>query len=228
MYNLTMTIEELNKHIELIAHPQKKILEIFQNVYKPFEELSEILGHQVYVDPTTFETLVSIFPTEKSRKISIEEIKANPDLCFIYTNHVKLPQYKDSCIVVDKQTAFLISKLDMSYRHRFYSGITKRPFDKYNSVLTIEEYKIKITKGTDIFRLCVMLFGSKQYITKVWTWDDIVNKVIDREKAMNSEDAFESKVKRLNKRLSVTGYTKIIIFDEKGVRVNPEFYFLFK
>lgn len=229
MYNLTMTIEKLNKHIELISLPHKKILEVFQNVYKPFEELSEILGHQVYVDPTTFETLVSVFPIAKSRKVSIEEITANPDIYFIYTNHVKLPRYRDSYIIVDKQTAFLINKLDMTFRQKFYLGIKKVPFNKNTSVLTVEDYHFEIDKDSDTYNLCLMLFGSKQYINRIWKWNDILDKVMGHSDERNDDvNAFRLKVYRLNLRLYKTGYKNIILYKNKTVRVNPDYIFLFK
>lgn len=212
-----------------ISEPYNRLQKIIQETLKPFEELSELLKYHIYVDPVTFKALTDIFETQKIVPISKVKIDKKFPSYYIYTNGVKAPEYEGQEIIVNEESALLISNLDRAYRHKFYANISKVPFNKHSSILSIEEHHFKITKDSDIFNLCLMLFGSKQYIMKIWKWKDIKDRVLGYAAEQEDEEgAFKLKVYRLNLRLDKTGYKNMILYKNKTVRVNPQYYFLFK
>jgi hypothetical protein len=130
---------------------------------------------------------------------------------------------------VDKDVAVVIGKLDMAYRHKKYGDISKEPFNKNVPSLEIDDHTFKLQKNGDTYKLCRMLFGSKQYIKKTWQWKDIDKRVIDHAKdTKDVVNAFKLKIYRLNEKIEQkAGYREFILFRDKTVRVNPQYLFLF-
>ncbi len=199
--------------------------ETIKKAYAPIEKIFEQLRYMIYVDPDTFNTLSGLY-----QSVQIDSSIKYPDKYIIYTNAVKTPQYDGQQFIVTKEIALVIAKLDYQYRHKIYGKVNKVPFNKHSSVLEIDGTSFQIKKDLETFNLCLMLFGSKQYIEKIWKWEDIKTKVLDHGKeVIDDENAFKLKVYRLNKRIeNKIGFIDIILYKNKTVRVNPQYIYFFK
>lgn len=218
-----------------ISEVKKKIKKM-QNADPLYEKKRQILSGIVsryrkfiYVDPNTFKGLVN----HKQNKLvdhSYAEKKAeSSDSYFIYTNHVKAPKFADKFIEFDENTAMMIKHLEWVFLDKLFAGITEAPYDKRTGKLKIEEAEFKFNTDKEPAKICNLLFGSAQYIKRKRQWAEILKKILDHGKDGDNENAMKLKVFRINERVrKKMGYPNLIIFENKTLSVNPDYYYLFK
>lgn len=186
-------------------------------------------GKLVYVDPLTFRGLVR---NKKNKIVDYDYVEAQLDKSnsrFIYTNHVKAPNFDGQYIEFDKDVAMQIKHVEWSFLDKLFAGITEAPYDKKLGRLKIEEAEFKFDKDQEPARICNLLFGSIQYVNKKRTWKEVKEKVLDHGGDRDEENAFKLKVYRINKRIDKKlGYPELIKFENKTLFVNPDYYYLFK
>lgn len=183
----------------------------------------------IYVDPLTFEGLSAnkknIILDQDYVKRKLEDTKK----CFIYTNHVKAPHFEGQYIELDKEIAIQIKNVEWSFLHKLFEGINQAPYDKRSGMLRIEEVEFKFNFDKEPGRICHLLLGSAQYIKKKRQWVEIYEKVLDRNKNRNPENAMKLKIYRINERIrKKLGYPDLIKYENKTLFVNPDYYYLFK
>lgn len=186
-------------------------------------------GKLVYVDPLTFRGLVG----NKKNKIVdhdyVEKQLDKSDACFVYTNHVKAPHFDGQYIEFDREIAMQIKHVEWSFLDKLFTGNTEAPYNKKLGKLYIEEAEFKFNKDKEPARICNLLFGSAQYVKKVRQWDEILEKVLDRNRDRDHVNSIKMKVYRINERIDEElGYPEMIKFENKTLFVNPDYYYLFK
>lgn len=183
----------------------------------------------VYVDPNTFQGLVN---NKDNEIVDLEYVESQLESSisyFIYTNHVKAPHFEGQYIEVEEKTSKLIKYLEWAFLDKLFAGITEAPYNKGTGKLKIEEAEFKFNTDKEPAKICNLLFGSAQYIKKKRQWAEILKKILDHSKDGDKENVMKLKVFRINERIKEKlGYPNLIIFENKTLFVNPDYYYLFK
>lgn len=208
-------LEILDKQFKQKAKVIKKIMSRYKNL--------------IYVDPLTFRGLVG---NKKNKIVDHDYVETQldkPDACFVYTNYVKAPHFDGQYIEFDKEISMQIKHVEWSFLDKLFAGISEAPYDKKLGRLTIEEAEFYFDTDQEPARISNLLFGSTQYVKKVRTWKEIQDKILDHGGDRDPVNSMKNKVIRMNKRFyKVLGYPDIIIFKNKTLFVNPDYYYLFK
>lgn len=200
----------------------KQRLEIIREIMSKYKNL-------VYVDPITFKGLVDNKNIKVVNFDYVENKLGRSDLRFIHTNHVKAPHFDGQYIEVDEKTSKLIKHLEWAFLDKLFAGITEAPYNKRTGKLKIEEAEFEFDIDQEPAKICNLLFGSAQYIKRKRDWNEIEEKILDRSKDRDKENAMKMKVFRINERISKKlGYPDLIIFENKTLYVNPDYYYIFK
>lgn len=222
----------LNKQFDLIR----------DELNKTQVDFSKVFEKSVYVQPELFKKLeagVLKNIQDKLYKIKdgdeeyeIADIKGqgiNADY-YILSHHDENSTTGQIQFRTSREIALLVREMTGMDREKLYK-IDKAAFNSRFSELNIGGSILPIIAYSDVYRLCRMLFGSPQYITKKWNWQDIEDRkvIADILALKNPERALYQKVARLNNRIHglKPEIKNLILYKNKSVFVNPKYYYLF-
>lgn len=238
----------------IVTSINSSIKEVYDSILEPYELLKEELRKSIYIHPELYKEIEECLLAEPEDEVfkvqdgthefELSDLKTKKDgrEYFVLTHKCEHKTNGSIQYAVTKRVALWVSKYsDQDFSHQIEIDSRNRIikakgilFDDHKRTLFIEEYPIPLLKSKVTFLICKMLFSSKSSMKKLWYWEDIEEKVLDRENhLLDPVNAFNSAVSKFNKRvfdLTSNKYSEIIKFSysEKTVRVNPEYVRLFE
>lgn len=194
--NIPATIKDFSKIFKEAFEPYSQLQEIIRDALKPLNTIQEHLGRVIYLQPHIFKVIAGLglavpYDPKKDEYLNFYHIYTK----YPHTNKKGLKSFS-----VSLESGEAIKTLIKNRTQYMFPKINQAPFNKKDSVLTINRISIEISRETGRNELCKIIFGNKKYLGKVWSIEEIAEKL--GVKDLNSEKRYHyiyDKVRFLNK-----------------------------
>ena len=194
--NIPATISDFSKIFKEAFEPYSQLQEIIRDALKPLNTIQEHLGRVIYLQPHIFKVIAGLglavpYDPKKDEYLNFYHIYTK----YPHTNKKGLKSFS-----VSLESGEAIKTLIKNRTQYMFPKINQAPFNKKDSVLTINRISIEISRETGRNELCKIIFGNKKYLGKVWSIEEIAEKL--GVKDLNSEKRYHyiyDKVRFLNK-----------------------------
>lgn len=208
---LENTIKKLQKADPLFKEKQKVIKEVMERV--------------IYLQPHIFKIIAGLglavpYDPDKDEHMGYYHIYTK----YPHTNKKGLKEFSVS-IESGKAIKALIK-----YKPQFmFPAIDKAPFDRVNSVLTVNRISMEISRESGRNELCRIIFNNKKHLGKIWSLEEIAKKL--NVSHLDSEKRYHyvyDKVRFLNKCIKdATELDSFLDLRDSTLRIDPLYSYTF-
>lgn len=194
--NIYTNISDFSKIFKEAFEPYNQLQDILKQLTAPIHVVQEHLGRIIYLQPHIFKVIAGLglavpYDPKKDEYLNFYHIYTK----YPHTNKKGLKSFS-----VSLESGEAIKTLIKNRKQYMFPKIDSAPFNKKDSVLTINRISIEISRETGRNELCKVIFGNKKYLGKVWSIEEIAEKLGVNN--LNSEKRYHyiyDKVRFLNK-----------------------------
>lgn len=135
--------------------------------------IKEILERVIYLQPQIFKVIAGLglavpYDADKDEHMDYYHIFTK----YPHTNKKGLKEF-----AVNLKIGEAIKVLIKNSPQYMFPKIREAPFDRKNSVLTINRISLDIPRDTGMHQLCILLFGNKSKLNKKWNFEELAEKM---------------------------------------------------
>lgn len=187
--------------------------------------IKEVMERVIYLQPQVFKVIVGLGLT----------VPYNPDkdeymnFYHVYTKYPHTNKKGLKSIAVSVKSGQAIKVLIKDRPQFMFPSIDKAPFDRVNSVLTIDRISMDITRETGQQAFCKIIFGNKKNLGKIWQVEELAEKMeVEDTKPRKRYHYIYDMVSALNERIDdATELKNFLDLENNTVRINPDYAYTF-
>lgn len=218
--------EDLVRSInQQVLEPYNRIQEVLKKLFEPVNIIQEHFSRIIYLQPHIFKVIaglgLAVPYNSKTDKFM--------NFYHIYTKypHTNKKGLKGFAVTIETGEAI---KILIKNRMQFmFPKINKAPFDRKNSVLTINRISMEISRESGRNELCKIIFGNKKYLGRSWSIDEIVEKL--GVESLNKEKRYHyiyDKVRFLNDQIKKhTELENFLDLRDNTLTIDPTYSYTF-
>ena len=215
---IPITKEELESEVN-------KLKALDQRFESKQKAIRDVMERVIYLQPHIYKVIVGLgvnvnYDSDKDEYMNYYHVYTK----YPHTNQKGLKE-----ISVPIETGKAIKTLIASKPQFMFPKITRAPFDRTSSVLTVNRISIDIPRESGRNELCRIIFGNKKNLGKVWNLEDIITKMgANNLKGKKRYHYIYDKVRFLNERIEKeTDLENFLDLSNITLRIDPIYSYTF-